>query len=81
MLILFHQSASNFKIFLLSQAMVVQAFNPSTQGGRGRWISVRLRLAWTTELVLGQSELCGETLSQKNKNKNKTFVFLNLIKI
>ena len=28
--------------------LVAHAFNPSTLGGRGRWISMSLRLAWPT---------------------------------
>lgn len=30
-------------------AMVAHSFNPSTQGGRGTWVSVSSRLAWSTE--------------------------------
>jgi hypothetical protein len=38
-------------------------------GGRGRWISVSLKPAWSTERILGQPGPHGETLSQKNKTK------------
>ena len=44
----------------------VHSFNP---GGRGKWISVSLRPAWSTELVPGQLRLQTETLSQKIKIK------------
>ena len=52
--------------------MVAHAFNPSTQGGRGRWISVSLRPAWYTVEVPGQSGLHRETLAQKQTKQNKT---------
>jgi hypothetical protein len=55
-----------------SQAMVVHAFNPSTwEAEAGGFLS--LRPAWYTERVPGQPLLYRETLSQKNKNKQKSF--------
>ena len=46
------------------------AFHPSTQGGRGRQISVSSRIAWFTEWVLGQPKIHRETLSSKTKQNN-----------
>lgn len=43
----------DIKLTMMNQAVVVIAFNP----GRGRWISVRSKLAWSTDLVLGESGL------------------------
>jgi hypothetical protein len=46
-------------------------------GDRGRQISVSLRLAWSTDQVLGQPEIYREILSQilsqKNKNKKQNY--------
>jgi hypothetical protein len=42
--------------------VVTRAFNPSTREAEE---SMSLRLAWSTEWVLGQPGLQGETLSQK----------------
>jgi hypothetical protein len=47
--------------------MVVYSINHS--GGRGRWISVSLRSAWSTKQVPGQPGLHRETLSWKTKKK------------
>jgi hypothetical protein len=53
----------------------VQAFNLSTQKAEaGR--SPSLRLAWFTERVPRQPVLHRETLSRKNKNKQKKDFFL-----
>ena len=52
-----------------SQAVVVHTFNPSAQGGRGRWISMSSRPVWFTEWVPGQPEIHRETLSRKTKTK------------
>jgi hypothetical protein len=42
---------------------------PQHLGNRGRQISGSSRPAWSTELVLGQTRLHRETLSQKNQNQ------------
>ena len=55
------------KISTHEQGGVVHAFISSTQGGRGRLISVTSRPAWTT----GQSEVHRETLSRKTKIRTK----------
>ena len=51
------------------------AFNFSTgeaEAGRGRWISVSSRLAWSTEQILGRApKLHRETTSRKTKQKQK----------
>ena len=44
---------------------------PQPLGGRGRWISMSLRPAWSTELVPGQPRVYQETLSQKTKNHDR----------
>ena len=58
------------KKFVLFWVVVAHTFNPSTwEGGRGRWISVSSRPAWATRRVPGQSELCGEIISRKTRQK------------
>jgi hypothetical protein len=53
-----------------SRAVVGHAFNPSTwEAEAGRFLS--LRPAWSTKWVPKQPGLYRETLSQKNKTKNK----------
>jgi hypothetical protein len=53
-----------------SQAVVVQAFNPSTREAEaGR--SLSSRPAWPTELVPGQPGLQRNSVSKKKKNKKK----------
>jgi hypothetical protein len=57
--------------FLVCQAVVAHAFNPSTwEAEAGGFLSSRP--AWSTEWVPGQPGLHRETLFRKNKNKNKT---------
>jgi hypothetical protein len=55
--------------------MAAHTFNPITQGGRGKWISVNLRPTCSTEQVPGQPRLHKETLSGITKpnhtNKQK----------
>ena len=63
--------------------MVVHVFNPSTLGGRGRQISVSLRPAWSTELVLATQRnpgLKNKTRKLLNKQTNKTQKDQNKIK-
>jgi hypothetical protein len=61
--------------------MVVHAFNPSKwEAEAGEFLS--LRPVWSTEWVPGHPGLHRETLSQKNKKKernkqNSTFLFHN----
>lgn len=47
------------------------SINPSTQGGRGRGISMSLMPAWPTEGVSGQPEIHREGLSWKKCKKEK----------
>jgi hypothetical protein len=58
------------EMFMRSQVAVAHAF-PQDSGGSGRWISVSLRPAWSTEQVQGQPGLHRETLSWKKKRKKK----------
>jgi hypothetical protein len=65
-------SQRTLKISTLCQAVVAQAFNPSTwEAEAGRFLSSRP--TWSTELVPGQPGLHRETLSQKDKKKKKKF--------
>lgn len=47
------------------------SLNPSSQGGRGRGISLSLMTAWPTEGVSGQPEIRRETLSQRKSKQEK----------
>jgi hypothetical protein len=47
--------------------MVAHIFDFQHLEGRGRWISVSSRSAWSTQLTPGQPGLHRETLSQKAK--------------
>jgi hypothetical protein len=38
-------------------------------GSRGKWISVNLKPAWSTDQIPGQPGLHSDTLFLKNKNK------------
>jgi hypothetical protein len=52
--------------------MVAHAFNPSAGGGvgcRGRWISVSLRLVWSTERVPGVTQRNSVLKNQKTQPK------------
>lgn len=48
--------------------MEAHSFNPSTQGGIGRRISVCSRPAWSIDLVLGQPVINREPLSKVKKS-------------
>jgi hypothetical protein len=71
-------SQRTLKISTLCQAVVAQAFNPSTwEAEAGRFLSSRP--TWSTELVPGQPGLHRETLSQKDKKKKKkSFHFIGV---
>jgi hypothetical protein len=59
-----------FKDLFILPGVVVHAFNPSTREEEaGGFLSSRP--AWSTERVPGQPGLYRETLSQKNKTKQK----------
>ena len=53
---------------------MAHTFNPSTLGGRGRWISVRSRLAWSTRVSSRTGPKASEKprLEKPNNNKNPT---------
>lgn len=44
-------------------------FNPSTLGGRHRWISVNLRLTWSTERVPGPGYMVRRCPRETKTNK------------
>lgn len=64
----------------LEMGVVVNAFNFSSLIlGRGRWLSMNLRSAWSRKGVQDQSRLCRETLSQKKGGMQMSNVHLVLI--
>lgn len=49
---------------------MVQTFNPKTKEAK-QWVTVNLRLGWSTQQNMGQPRLYGNTLSQKENNFNE----------